>query len=166
LDRLPRIETAGHGVPARGRAPGLLAATAFLPAFVALSLGACAAEQAGDGSGGGGVARQLLSLAFGDAPGPNPAGGPPIDGDTPSGSYLAGRFALESGEYGRAADSFDLALAADPASLELRRQVFLLRLANGDFDRALAAAAALVEVDARADEALLLLAVDRARGGA
>ena len=92
-------------------------------------------------------------------------GGPPIEGGSAAGSYLVGRFAIESGDYAAAAESLDRALAADPENLDLRRQVFLLRLANGDDERALAAAASLVEIDAGADEPLLLLALDRVRAG-
>jgi tetratricopeptide (TPR) repeat protein len=134
-----------------------LLAAALAPALMALSLGACAAEPP--------ASLPFVSRAFATNFSSEPGGGPPIEGGSAAGSYLVGRFAIESGDYVAAAESLDRALAADPENLDLRRQVFLLRLANGDDERALAAAASLVEIDAGADEPLLLLALDRVRAG-
>lgn len=159
-----------RSAPARKRARAtrsaarLFAAAAFLPALAAASLTACAGEGAG-GDGPAAGAAGAIGRAIAASLDPDAGDGPPIEGGSPSGSYLAGRFALDAGEYGQAAEGFDRALAADPGNRELRRQVFLLRLAGGDTDRAVAAAAALVEIDAEADEALLLLALDKARAG-
>jgi tetratricopeptide (TPR) repeat protein len=149
----------------RRRARAVLAAALTPALLTTLSLGACAGES-GLGGAGPGPLRMLsraldTNLSLLDPP----PGGPLIEGGSASGSYLAGRFALESGEYARAADDLDRALAADPENLELRRQVFLLRLASGDFAPAVAAAGAIVEIDGSADEPLLLLALDRARAG-
>jgi tetratricopeptide (TPR) repeat protein len=120
-----------------------------------LSLSACAGETVRPA--------QLLSRAFDTNLSLNAAGGPPIAGNSTAGSYLVGRFALETGDYREAADQLDRALAADPGNVELRRQIFLLRLASGDYPQALAAAKALVEVETDSDEALLLLALERIR---
>ncbi len=141
--------------PARGRARIL--AAALLGTSLTLPLGACAQEQA--------APSHLLARALEANLTPGPGGGPAMDGGSAAGDYLVGRFALGAGDYRAAADSLDRALAADPGDLELRRQVFLLRLADGEYDRAVAAAQSLVEADPNADEPLLLLAVDRARTG-
>lgn len=142
---------------ARQRASIRVVAAALSSTVMALSLAACAAEPR--------PSLPFLSRALETNFSPNPAGGAPIEGGSASGSYLVGRFAIESGDYAEAAESLDRALAADPENVDLRRQVFLLRLANGDDERALAAAASLVEIDAGADEPLMLLALDRARAG-
>jgi Flp pilus assembly protein TadD len=91
--------------------------------------------------------------------------GAEIDRASPSGSYLAGRFALEHGNVAAAAEEFASALNADPENLELFRQVFVLRLASGDLDGARAIAEQLVELDPSADEAWLLLGVEHLASG-
>ena len=131
-----------------------LLAAALAPALMALSLRLRRRAPA---------SLPFVSRAFATNFSSEPGGGPPIEGGSAAGSYLVGRFMIESGDYAAAAESLDRALAADPENLDLRRQVFLLRLANGDDERALAAAASLVEIDAGADEPLLLLALDRVR---
>lgn len=116
-----------------------------------LALGSCAADTRADGWPFGFT--QLAEAA------------PTLDedGETATGSYLAGRFALDSGDFREAAQGFERALAANPDEVELRRQVFALLVAGGEFDRALAIARDLVQADPDADEAALLLALDAAR---
>jgi len=84
-------------------------------------------------------------------------------GETAAGSYLAGRYALEAGDMRAAADNFERALTADPDDVDLRRQLFALLLASGEFKRAVVVGQQLVELDPGSDEALLLLALDDAR---
>jgi tetratricopeptide (TPR) repeat protein len=141
--------------PVRGRARILAAALLATP--LALPLGACAQERT--------PPSRTLAQALEANLNPGPGGGPVLDGGSAAGDYLVGEFALGAGDYRAAADSLDRALAADPQDIELRRQVFLLRLADGDYDRAVATAKSLVEADPNADEPLLLLAADRARAG-
>ncbi len=86
-------------------------------------------------------------------------------GETAAGSYLAGRAAIEAGDLHTAAEEYERALQADPGDIELRRQVFALLLASGDFERALDAAKGLVQADAGSDEAVLFVALDHARRG-
>ena len=81
------------------------------------------------------------------------------------GDYLAGHFALESGRLSEAATYFESALTSDPANLDLQRQLFLLTVAAGRYEDALARAATLADEDPDASEASLLLALDLARAG-
>jgi len=83
-----------------------------------------------------------------------------IDGstdDTLSASYLAGRIALDDGDLRLAAASFARALDLDSDNLDLRRQVFALQLAVGDYPAALAIAESLAERDAADGNARLML---------
>ncbi len=95
----------------------------------------------------------------------------PATGDTASGpdslaaSYLGGRIALDDGDLRLAATNFAQALTHDPDNAELRRQVFILHLSVGDYERALALAETLAEVDASFGEARLLLAAAAVRDG-
>ncbi len=84
------------------------------------------------------------------------------------GDYLAGNFALDSGNIKDAVGYFQKALADDPDNIELRRQVFLLDLADGRYDAALSEAKALKEHDAEEtnEDAQLLLALEQATLGA
>ena len=84
------------------------------------------------------------------------------------GDYLAGNFALDSGKIADAVDYFQKALADDPENLELRRQVFLLDLANGRYDEALSEAKVLKETDSEEtnEVAQLLLTLEQANLGA
>ena len=77
-----------------------------------------------------------------------------------AGAYLAGRVALDAGDVLAAADQFEIALSAEPDNSDLRRQIFLLRLAGGDLDRAISDAAELVDLGIESDEARLLLAFE------
>ena len=122
--------------------------------MVALSLAACTA-----GSDDGG----WWSIGFGHAA---QAAASPSDGETATGSYLAGRAALDAGDLRGAAQGFEAALAAAPDNLELRRQVFALLLSSGELDRAVEAARDLSQRGAAPDEAVLLLGLDAARRGA
>ncbi len=73
-------------------------------------------------------------------------------------SYLIGQYALSAGLIDTAANELQQALDAAPNDVELRRQVFLLELAGGYDEKAVAAAKGLVELAPDADEAHLLLA--------
>ena len=75
-------------------------------------------------------------------------------------AYLSGRFALDAGNIANAAEQFDKAVTVDPENPELRTQLFLLRLAAGDFDGAKAAAKSLEDFETKPDDAVLLLAFD------
>jgi len=79
------------------------------------------------------------------------------------GDYLAGNFALDSGNIKEAASYFERALADDPDNLELRRQVFLLDLADARYDAALKEARTLKDqqVDDTNEDAQLLLALEQ-----
>jgi tetratricopeptide (TPR) repeat protein len=79
------------------------------------------------------------------------------------GDYLAGNFALDRGQLDEAANYFESALAGDPDNLDLLQQLFLLSLASGRYDAALNQAKPLAERDPDADEARLLLALERVR---
>jgi tetratricopeptide (TPR) repeat protein len=125
---------------------------ALAPVLVALSLAAC----------GSGVRHGWWGLQLTQTAEAAPARGP---GETAAGSYLSGRYALEGGDLRAAAQGFEQALAADPDNLDLRRQVFALLLASGEFDQALPAAHDLLELDANSDEAVLFLALYRTRQG-
>lgn len=89
------------------------------------------------------------------------------DGDVgnAAGNYLAGRAALDAGDLRSAAEDFEAALAASPDNADLRRQVFELQFASGEFERALATARQLDQSGGASDEAVLLLALDATRRG-
>lgn len=84
----------------------------------------------------------------------------PGEGSTDSlaASYLAGRIALDDGDFREAAENFGNALVLDPDNIDLRRQVFTLRLGIGDYAAALDLAPDLVARDPAFGEARLLLA--------
>ena len=77
-------------------------------------------------------------------------------------SFLVGEAAIEAGDLRRAADELETALAAAPDDTALRRQIFELRLAAGEFDQAVASAAELQAAGAATDEARLVLAFSAA----
>jgi tetratricopeptide (TPR) repeat protein len=81
------------------------------------------------------------------------------------GDYLAGNFALETGQLAEAAGYFERALVKDPENPDLQRQLFLLTLASGQYDVALDRAVPLASDDAAVPEAQLLLALDEIRTG-
>lgn len=84
------------------------------------------------------------------------------------GDYLAGNFALDTGNIKEAASYFERALADDPENLELRRQVFLLDLADARYAAALDEARALKrqEADETNEDAQLLLALEQVKNKA
>ena len=84
------------------------------------------------------------------------------------GDYLAGNFALDTGNIKDAAGYFERALADDPDNVELRRQVFLLDLADGRYDAAIAEARSLQREDSEEvanEDAQLLLALELVKAG-
>ncbi len=117
--------------------------------MVALSLAGCTEEPGG-----------WWRIGFGQAAEAAPEVG---DVGNAAGNYLAGRAALEAGDLRQAADDLEHALAAAPGDADLRRQVFELLLASGQFDRAVATARLMDESGGATDEALLLLALDAAK---
>ncbi len=92
---------------------------------------------------------------------------PPIavEDSGPAGAYLAGRFALQQGDYATALAYYRQALADQPEDLELRRRVFLLEIETGAFEDALASARDLTALSPRLPEANLLVAIDHLRQG-
>lgn len=89
-------------------------------------------------------------------------------GESTLGDYLAGNFALDSGNIKDAATYFERALADDPENLELRRQVFMLDLADARYAAALEEARALKQqkADETNEDAQLLLALEQVKAGA
>jgi tetratricopeptide (TPR) repeat protein len=81
------------------------------------------------------------------------------------GDYLAGSYALNTGQLDQATVFLERALAADPDNPELLRQVYVLALSEGRYERALGLAERLVGLDPLDEEAQLLLALDAARAG-
>ncbi|MEK0084713.1 tetratricopeptide repeat protein [Benzoatithermus flavus] len=122
----------------------------LLSATATLFLAACGIDESG-------VWRLGLTPAAAAAPG----GGD----ETAAGSYLVGRFALESGDLHRAAQSLERALLADPDNVELRRQVFALLVVDGQFERAVTVGRELTALDKGAQDAMLFLALDDVRRG-
>jgi tetratricopeptide (TPR) repeat protein len=85
--------------------------------------------------------------------------------ESPLGSYLAGRYARSNRDTGAAVDFFEAALAEDPANRTLQNRTFLLMLADGKIERALALAPTLAEEPQTAAMAELLLAAQLLRQG-
>lgn len=85
------------------------------------------------------------------------------EGESTLGDYLAGNFALDSGNIKEAASYFERALADDPDNLELRRQVFMLDLADARYTAALdeARSLKLQQADETNEDAQLLLALEQ-----
>ncbi len=84
------------------------------------------------------------------------------------GDYLAGNFALDTGNIKDAAGYFGRALAEDPDNIELRRQVFLLDLADGRYEAAITEARTLQREDSEEvanEDAQLLLALELVKAG-
>ncbi|MGI9488449.1 MAG: tetratricopeptide repeat protein [Geminicoccaceae bacterium] len=81
------------------------------------------------------------------------------------GDYLAGNFALDKGNIKDAASYFERALGDDPENLELRRQVFMLDLADARYAAALKEARALKQqqADETNEDAQLLLALEQVK---
>ncbi len=131
----------------------LLTIAALASSTLFTALGAC---RAGDPATSAALAGPGAVQAT--VPG-EPAGGSAI------GDYLAGNYALDTGDIAAATTFFENALAEDPGDLELRRQVFLLDLANGSFDAALREAKELGGLEPPDEDVRLLLALDHARAG-
>ncbi len=68
-------------------------------------------------------------------------------GKTVSGNYLAGRYAQQTHDYGRAAEYLGRALTADPDNLDLARRTFLLRVSEGRIAEAMELAHRIAAVD-------------------
>jgi len=140
IDPLPL----SHRLTRRARLGGVL---------LALSVVACGAQSTPSSSGLAGLTDSGVVVA------------PPSPVNSALGDYLAGNFALDSGQLEEAADYFERALAAAPGNLDLLRQLFLLNLASGRYDAALEQGRQLAERDPEADEARLLLALEQVKGG-
>jgi tetratricopeptide (TPR) repeat protein len=125
----------------------------FGAALLAVVLGACAAQTAPRSSSVAGLSTNGLNFEAGDSI------------NSPLGDYLAGNFALETGLLSEAATYFERALTKDPDNPDLRRQLFLLILASGNYEPALEQAGALVEEGAGVAEAELLLSLEEVRAG-
>jgi tetratricopeptide (TPR) repeat protein len=116
-------------------------------------LGACSAQT-------GGPSREVA--------GPSTFGGLAVDGSVRGsalGDYLAGSYALSTGQLDEAAVFLERALSADPDDPDLLRQVYLLALSDGRYDQAIELAGRLIVLDPSDEEAQLLLALNEARAG-
>ena len=82
-----------------------------------------------------------------------------------AGSYLAGRAAVDAGDFRSAAQEFEAALLVEPDNLELRRQLFGLLLASGELERAAAAGRELSGRGATGHELELVLGIEAAHDG-
>ena len=119
------------------------------------------------------VAASTSFSTLGEASEPDPATDPEseivdeqivnVNVESTLGDYLAGNFALDSGNIKDAATYFERALADDPENLELRRQVFLLDLADARYDAALKEARNLknLQVEETNEDAQLLLTLEK-----
>jgi tetratricopeptide (TPR) repeat protein len=125
----------------------------FGAAFVAVAFGACTAQTAPRLSSVAGLSTDGLNFDAGDSV------------NSPLGDFLAGNFALETGLLAEAATYFERALTKDPDNPDLRRQLFLLVLASGEYEPALEQASALIEEGAGVAEAELLLSLEEVRAG-
>ncbi|MDX1541168.1 MAG: hypothetical protein R3349_07160, partial [Geminicoccaceae bacterium] len=83
--------------------------------------------------------------------------------DSHFGDYLAGKHARDIGEVAAAASYFERALAGAPDNVELLEELFLLTVAAGRFEPALAHAEDLIKVRPDSDEARLMLAAKAAK---
>ncbi len=110
-------------------------------------------------------ARQAASSAWPVEPAAGSTVAEPVEADNLASSYLAGRIALADGDLRSAADNLGQTLALDPDNLELRREVFMLRLGVGDYPAALTLAKSLVEVDPEAEDARLMLVFEQVKAG-
>lgn len=134
----------------RRRRTSRLAMSTLLAATLAAACGNGPEPAAGFASESG-AETAMLSVAIGGEAGAS---------DSLAASYLAGRIALDDGDLRTAAESFGSALRLDPDNVELRRQVFTLRLGIGDYGAALDLARQLAERDPAFAEARLLLAAE------
>jgi tetratricopeptide (TPR) repeat protein len=89
----------------------------------------------------------------------------PVTTQSALGSYLAGSLAQQEHAYGPAAEYLERALKDDPDNTDLLRRSFLLRLSQGDSDRALALAKRLVAADPHSGLASLVLLVEQVKLG-
>src|SRR5215472_11110540 len=89
----------------------------------------------------------------------------PVATQSALGSYLAGSLAQQEHAYGPAAEYLERALKDDPGNADLLRRAFLLRLSQGDSDRAAALAKRLVAADPHAGLASLVLLIEQVRTG-
>ncbi|MEZ5847772.1 MAG: tetratricopeptide repeat protein [Geminicoccaceae bacterium] len=134
----------------KGPSPSRTKISAGAGLVLAFTLGACIGDPSGLGRPGVGAAR-AVEVSHGDV--------------SIAGSYLAGRVALDEGNMLEAADNFEVALSAEPDDSDLRRQIFVLRLAGGDLERAVDVAGDLLELGIESDEARMLLAFAALRDG-
>jgi tetratricopeptide (TPR) repeat protein len=122
-----------------------------------------------------GIILGLLGACSAQTPGPSFAVAGPSSfaglageasaGGTALGDYLAGSYALSTGQLDQASVFLERALAADPDDPDLLRQVYLLTLASGRYDHAVALAEGLIAIEPADEEAQLLLALQEARAG-
>jgi len=85
--------------------------------------------------------------------------------DSPLGSYLAGRYARSARDTKSAVQFFTAALAEDPNNTGLQHRTFLLLLADGRIEEAIALADGLLANQNTSAMAEILLAVDAVRQG-
>src|SRR5947207_6762120 len=81
------------------------------------------------------------------------------------GHYLAGRHAQQVRDFTSASDWYQKAIAADPEAPELISRTFLMEVCVGHFDRARALAQKELKLDPGDAAAMLVLIIDRLKGG-
>ena len=89
----------------------------------------------------------------------------PVPTQSAFGSYLAGSLAQQEHAYGAAAEYLERTLKDDPDNTDLLRRAFLLRLSQGDSDRAVALAKRVVAADPHAGLASLVLLAEQVKTG-
>ena len=91
--------------------------------------------------------------------------GSPLDGESPSGHFLAAIFANHQQDLSAAAEFMMDALASDPNNQELLEEAFTLAIADGRFPQAADLARRFIEQDSGHELANLTLAVQAVEGG-
>ncbi|MGC2856184.1 tetratricopeptide repeat protein [Novispirillum sp. DQ9] len=165
MTRLWGLRPVSSAPTARRRAVRLLASAA---ALAVLLPSACGGQPVGPAPAEApqapvSTATSGQSVELGGMPAATPRKGTAADGSGLGlGSYLAGRHAQDVSDTSAAADNYLEALKADPGNVALARRAYFFLLAEGRYDRALELAARVLDLDADASVAPLVLAVGAA----
>lgn len=87
------------------------------------------------------------------------------DADTPSGAYLAGRYASAVNDGARAAGYYDTALDSDPKDPVILERAFMAALTAGEMPRAVSLAKRIVEIEPGERMARLTLSLAAVKNG-